>query len=382
MPSKKYLSIEGPDQNFYGYGNMTVSLRAHLPANVELNQAANTVVYAMLPNMVSGWYKGQRRVLFTMWETTKLPPHYYEELSQFHQIIVPCEHNRGVFLEYHDNVDVVPLGINPALWQVCNPPKNEKFTFITGGSNWWRKGIDIVLDAFVKLNNPNTHLILKLSPDAYGSMPNVTLPPNVTLYKDWMSQQDEYDLYASADCFISASRGEGFGLIPLQVMSMGLPTIISDMTGHREFSYLANHALPCAEVDIEKGHFQRVGRWYQIDTDDLIIAMADHIKNKKKHRAKAQANALLAQEWTWDKAAQRLIDAVKPGGKLDELVWEPALEAKVFIICNRNVTADVNNRFYSFVKGEKYLVPVNVKQTIRQAGYLERTWMPQKDELV
>lgn len=357
---------------------MTVSLRKHLPVNTTITDDASVIVYCMLPNMVSGWYKGQKRVLFTMWETTKLPSHYYEELSQFDQIIVPCEHNRQVFLEYHDNVDVVPLGINPDLWKTRTPPKNDVFTFVTGGSNWWRKGIDIIVDAFVKYNNPNTRLVLKLSPDAYLSMPDVTLPPNVIMYKDWMSQQEEYDLYASADCFISASRGEGFGLIPLQAISMGLPTIISDMSGHSEFSHLANHPLPCQEVPIQDGHFQQVGLWYEVDTDDLIAAMDDHYTNREANQKKALANSVLAKEYTWERSAQRLVDVVGPGVKLEERVWEPALEAKVMIVCNRSVTADVNDRKYDFVKGEEYLVPVNVKRIIFEAGYLERTWMPRK----
>lgn len=378
MAAKKYLSIKGPQENFYGYGNMTVSLQSHLPKEVTLADDASTVVFTMLPNMVSGWYKGQRRVIFTMWETTELPPSFYEELSQFDQVIVPCKQNREIFLPYHDNVSVVPLGIDPALWPICDEPSNETFTFVTGGSNWWRKGLDIVLDAFIKLDNPNTRLIMKLSPDAYKSMPKMGLPNNVTIHTDWMSQDEEYKLYSQGDCFVSASRGEGFGLIPLQVMSMGVPTIISDTTGHQEFSHLATHALPCSKTAVHPQYFYQGGLWDEVDTDELVIAMSSHVKNKAKYRAKARQNALLAQEWTWDRAAQCLVDAVNPGGKVKELVWEPALEARVFIVCNRNVTADVNDRKYSFVKGEEYLVPTNVKRVIAEAGYLKETWLPPK----
>lgn len=45
---------------------------------------------------------------------------------------------------------------------------------------------------------------------------------------------DPLSTLASADVYFSSSRGEGLPLAPLEAMSLGIPVIASDVTGHRE----------------------------------------------------------------------------------------------------------------------------------------------------
>src|SRR5205807_7448785 len=53
-----------------------------------------------------------------------------------------------------------------------------------------------------------------------------------------MSNQAEIDLYQNAHCYLQPSRGEGFGLQPLQALACGIPTILTDAHGHKDFAHL------------------------------------------------------------------------------------------------------------------------------------------------
>ena len=63
----KHLAFIGPDLPHVGYGRMFVSLRDTLATKVNLNDRAEHVVYAMQPDMVKGWYHGQKATILTMW---------------------------------------------------------------------------------------------------------------------------------------------------------------------------------------------------------------------------------------------------------------------------------------------------------------------------
>jgi hypothetical protein len=85
--------------------------------------------------------------------------------------------------------------------------------------------------------------------------------------------------YASADAYVLASRGEGWGRPYMEAMAMGLPTIASRWSGNLEFMNDGNSFLVDGELvpvpddaqlinDLYLGH-----RWFEPDVDALAEAM-------------------------------------------------------------------------------------------------------------
>lgn len=60
---------------------------------------------------------------------------------------------------------------------------------------------------------------------------------------DFLTRMDVRDLYASADCFVLPSRGEGWGLPIAEAMSMALPVITTNHSGPTAFATPANAYL-------------------------------------------------------------------------------------------------------------------------------------------
>jgi glycosyltransferase involved in cell wall biosynthesis len=339
---------------------MLAGFKSGLPKTVELNEQASVSVFMNVPNVKESWLDGQHRVSFTMWETDVLPDYFVRWLPLYDQIIVPCDHNVELFSRYHDNVSKVQLGVDTKFWSGYTAPDGP-FRFIAGGSLWLRKGLDVAVKAFLKLDLPDAELHIKAAPHARDV--EEIRDPRIVLHRRWMDLGTQKDWFKQGHVFVAPSRGEGFGLMPLQAISMGMPTIVSDSTGHQEFSYLATGVVPTVKSPA------KVGQWDEPDVDALAELMLDHYRNWSNHQAEAVVNSRGASAFTWRKATKALLDAVPVGEVLPDTAVIPAI-VKVEIQTKKNLSCDIGKESYSFVKGETYWVPENVQEVLNAAGVL------------
>ena len=334
----------------------------HVPKDVTLHEHASVMVNMMQPYQIDTFYKNQWRACFTMWESTQLNQRFIDWMNVYDQIIVPCDHNVELFSRHHKNVHKVPLGVDTKIWKPKQRSANPRFRFHAGGSQWLRKGLDIVLEAF-KLADLDAELHLKPNPEAHG-VPDLKLPDNVFMHRAWFTDQETIDYFHQADCYIAVTRGEGFGLMPLQAISLGMPTIVSDSTGHQEFSYLATGVVPTV-----KAPAKTIGQWDEPDVDTLADIMLDHYRNWSTHQAEAVVNSRGASAFTWRKATKALLDAVPVGEILPDTAVVPAV-VNVEIQVKRKVSCNIANIQYHFVPGDTYWVSEDVQRVLNDAGYL------------
>lgn len=366
--SLKTVHLEGTSAEYFGYGNMFLSLDRHLPKDVENNSLSEIKISCMQPDMVRGWHRGQKRVVFTMWETSVLPDRFADTIKQFDQVIVPCLHNVELFSQYHPTVTMVHLGIDPTIWKLSPPPVNNKFRFVAGGSSWQRKGLDLVVEAFERLNLPDAELVLKIAETIKGEPPVIS-HPSIKVVDRWLTVAEEYDLYATADCFVAASRGEGFGLMPLQTIAMGIPTIMSDMTGHSDFINLASTPVAAHPKPASHRAVWNKGDWYEVTIDDLCDAMLHEYTLGGGRRDPQKAAS--AAKMTWQKSSAALVKATGTGGLLEKKDWMPADEPTVMVTAGRRIRADIGRHTIRMETGQSMLVSPNVRDVLRQAGMLK-----------
>lgn len=92
----------------------------------------------------------------------------------------------------------------------------------------YQKGFDVLLKAYAKVDRND----LKLT--VVGSAVNedsVECPPMDSVeYLPWVTPSEVQALYQKADALIVPSRWEGFAMVPLEGMAMGLPVIASNCT--------------------------------------------------------------------------------------------------------------------------------------------------------
>jgi len=367
----KYLNLVGVDIVKVGYGKMVSGLREALSQYVMFDKQAEHTIFALRPNLIKGWHKQQVPHLLTMWETNWLPPEFSDYLNNFETVTVPSLHNWKIFSQFHNNVHVIPLGVDRTIWHPQPHKPNKKFKLLCGGSEWYRKGLDVVLEVFNKLQLPDAELHIKIVPPHLFAPKDLEYP-NVIVHREWMTVEEERNLVSSADAFISISRGEGFGLMPLQAISAGIPTILSDAHGHKEFSDLATHRIPTAPVPTAKGVWQNMGDWDEPDPQATAEAIKDIYNNRDKYRKQAERTAPQTEAFNWDTSAKQLLEIVKPSNKTVPSTWmalEPTCEVQV----KRAIKATIGTHTIDLKPNATYTVVLNIRNALKQSGYLLET---------
>lgn len=359
-----FQSWQGVDDPKFGYGSMLAGFVSALPKTVTLDDSASVHVFMNTPNGSRGWIKGQHRASFTMWETDVLPDYFVRWLKLYDQVLVPCEHNRELFSQHHPDVRVVPLGVDNKFWSGYSEP-DTPFKFLAGGSLWFRKGLDLVVEAFRRLDLPDAELHIKAAPHARDT-PDVR-HPRIVMHRNWMDDETQRDWFRQGHVFVAASRGEGFGLMPLQAISLGMPTILSDTTGQKQFSYLATGVVSTTAKPATT-----IGNWDEANVDELCEQMLDHYRNWSKYQTDALVNSRSVSVWSWRKATKALLDAVPVGTLLDKPVWQPAT-VTVPIKVKKKLSCDIGKTHYDFLPDVIYEVPEGVLQVLSDAKLLEQT---------
>lgn len=358
-----YQSWVGCEDPKFGYGAMLDGFRSAIPKTVAFDNHASVRVYMSVPYTERGWYKEQHSVLFTMWETDTLPDNFVRWLPLYDQILVPCKHNLDLFQIHHPNVSMVPLGIDNKFWKPLRKETNPVFRFHAGGSLWFRKGLDIVVRAFNELALPDAELHIKAAPHARDT-PTGRLGDNIHVYRNWMTLEEQRAWFNQADCFIAASRGEGFGLMPLQAIALAIPTIVSTSTGQEQFAHLATGTVDCA-----KSPAHTIGNWDEPDLDQLKEQMLHHYRNRDEVQEQADLNAPQTKQFSWANATKQLLAAIPTGTLLESPTYQ-SVEPEVQIQVNKKVTADIGKHHYKLEPGRTYTVPENVLHVLTDAGYI------------
>jgi glycosyltransferase involved in cell wall biosynthesis len=338
------------------------------------------------PGHYRGRWKGQSASLLSMWESNLLPEPFRESLDVFDTIVVPSEQNQELFSRYHDNVKFVPLGIDPEEWFPMERPKYEaeNFTFLISGGGH-RKGSDLVIDAFLKVfdgrvpDGPRPRLFIHSA--KASEFPR---DDRIHLITGKLNPEEERALYNLAHCYVQPSRGEGFGLRPLQAMAQGCPTIATNAHGHAAFGDLITYPLGWSllETPPQAFHHGPAGSWWEPNFDDLCEAMEDVYLNYDKAVRKAAINAhVVTTKFTWDETARKYLDAIgRENLEGDDVPQDEWIEPTARRYLVRVVTPrffEVGGLQYMLEPGKDYWEPADVKRVLFDGGHLDLSCLPQ-----
>lgn len=280
------------------------------------------------PNSFSSLMFNKYKVGYTMFETTKLPSgvngwtgptgNWVDMLKDIDLLLTPSSFCAEVFMRNDCTVPikVVPLGVDIKTYKYIERPKRKVFTFLMLGTLTIRKNPGYVISAFLNLfkNNENVRLILKTQDGTLGS---ITFPHKNLIIIDRRSTNKEVMQYLyDADCFIFPSRGEGFGLPPLEAMATGLPTILSANTGMKDFCN-EEYNYPIRKMTPQPAQrFPRawgyVGNWFDPDPKELQYLMEYVYAHQDEAREKGRLGAeWVKNNWTFDNTANKLIKTLQ-----------------------------------------------------------------------
>lgn len=110
------------------------------------------------------------------------------------------------------------LGIDPG-----------SFVFLFAGQLIRRKGVDVLLDAFAKIDDPSVCLVIAGDgPDQGQLQASAEKLGSLARFVGFVHGDRMPRLFAGADMFVLPSRKEGWGVVVGEALAAGLPVIVSD----------------------------------------------------------------------------------------------------------------------------------------------------------
>lgn len=317
----------------YGYGRVHRSLLKHASGSgiefVERKQDADLEICLSLPSpkwrhhMWWGFEPHERQVIYVMWETTALPIGWADVLNESMAVFTASEFCREVMRTcgVKRPIFVVPHGVDTEFFPVIERDFNASpLVFLWQGMNFRdRKGSEYVRQAYLELNLQDAWLVEKI-------YPTISVPgPRFDYHSERRSEirallsPEEYiELLRNCHVSVNSYRGEGFGLMPLECAATGMPTILTDWSGPRDyirrgfFLPIKYQLSPPGESYIATSPWNDFTE--QFPGQDAIPDIAD-LKEKMlwcyEHRMEAQAlgrrASMYVQEvWNWTEAMKTL----------------------------------------------------------------------------
>lgn len=290
------------------------------------------------------------RLLYTTWETSRLPAELIHTIDEnYAHVIVPSQHNATAFEHSglaRDKLHVIPHAVDPAWWdpQLLDAldPRNpanadlnpaRPFTFYSILTWCERKNPIGLLKAYFAafLRIPNVRLVLVstlgVSREDFealrvatrlplDSLPKVEFVTGPTRLTDTAVRQ----LHVEADCYVTTSRGEGFGLPLLEAALTGNVIIAPRWSGYRDFldsyartMYIDTQMTPAfpGPGSLDAGAITPDQLWGEPDLAACIAAMRKAYASVGLDRKTPSAKILAAHSYqTVGAAWRRLLEAI------------------------------------------------------------------------
>lgn len=342
----KSPAFRGRAGNAYGYGRVYRSLLKYFesrPDRVRLVERKNDAdIQVCWAQPFREWesipyFKLDRhpvQVIYTTWEETRLPQGWVEELNKVKAVFTT---SRFCLQMVQDN------GVGVPLYRVPHAVEVEQFPFMPrdwSGSRsvWWpdkkfvflwqamhpkdRRNRELAQAAFYDLKLDDAWFLQKWYPLVSAEVPPLRNDrTHETFMGNFMPDKLYRQMLGLCHCFVSPTRGEGFGLMPLEAASTGMVSLATNWSGTTDYLDDA-HFRPLKYSLSKPGESYvmsspdndvRVDGLSQdalVDYEDLKSAMLWVYENREVAAEMGKkASDYVRENWTWDKAGEQFLDA-------------------------------------------------------------------------
>jgi glycosyltransferase involved in cell wall biosynthesis len=119
-------------------------------------------------------------------------------------------------------------------------------------------------------------------------------------------------LYNVADIGISTADGEGWGLCTFEQMGLGIPQVVPDIGGYKEYCSKDNSMIvtPKHRYYLPSVYSVVGGEAHVCDPHDVCIAIEEYLNDSEKRKTHGQKAKNTILEYTWSKAVKDLENCI------------------------------------------------------------------------
>lgn len=278
---------------------------------------------------------GKKTAVFTMFEATRLPANAVQMLNQARVVIVPSQWNADTFSAAGVNVPirVVPLGVDRDVYH----NREGIHSFIRFGCGGRPKGpgarkslVDVVWafqSAFPR--DPSVRLEIKTSSDSVGIF-DVPTDKRIILRSGECSEEQLATWYSLLDCYVSASRGEGWGLMTHQAMACGVPVMTAPWGAVNEYFKGQDGYALSYTLEEANGYYQGCGVWAKPDLDDMVRQMRKVRNDPEGAAQRGRAAGSRIRHLTWENSNRKLIEVLDEFGAISDGTHSSVAKLKTY----------------------------------------------------
>ena len=222
----------------------------------------------------------------TVCETETVHKDYGKLFDLFDKIAVPSEYCKQILKRQFPDKHFFVIH--------AHIPDKRPYTFYhIGNVHDPRKNFNKILECFVRLNKPDTRLIVK----ATCKYPvNINIP-NVTVINNLISDEAMEDIHSKSDCYISFSSSEGVGMGAVEAAIRDKPVIITDYGGTKEYINTP-YTIECDLQKIPRDDFlyEAGMQWGKPNVDQLMEFMNDAYNKKLRYMDHSKTRNLTCKE--------------------------------------------------------------------------------------
>jgi len=218
-------------------------------------------------------------------------------------------------------IHVVPLGVDTDIFKPAKSTQKEKIVFFNCGKWEIRKGHDILIEIFKKVANKNKNIELWMmcqnpfnSPEEEAQWHQLYSHPQVRIIPRAETQQEVYSIMSKVDCGVFPSRGEGWNLELLELMSCGKHVIATNYSAHTEFCTQENSSLVSirdVEPAFDNKWFFGQGNWAKLDETAINELQAQMEKFTQSYDGELNLEGIeTAKQFSWDNTASEILSNV------------------------------------------------------------------------
>lgn len=293
----------------------------------ELDPKAPCVVYGQGDAFVTPKTKGigNYKIGFTMLEVTGLPKEWVRQANEMDEVWVPSFFNAETFRNsgVTKPIHLIPLGVDTNYFNplIKKFPVCDDFKFLTVFEWGERKAPEALIKTFNRTFRAKDPVILLCK--ANCTDPGVDVPAIIRsldldhqggriefIFNKYLPYYQLGSLYRSADCFVLATRGEGWGMPILEAMACGLPVIATNWSAQTTFLNSYNgYPLQVKSLipAVAKCPYYQGFKWADPDMDHLSALLRHVFENQEEAKEKGRRAAEdVAAHWTFRHTAARI----------------------------------------------------------------------------
>lgn len=330
------IKADGTERgNALGYATANRRMREALSKVADLTEDAPVAVHFGVPQLFKP-IPGKRNLLFTMYESARLPDEWPEGFARSDAVVVPSVFCRDIFRPHTDKpIYVCPLGVDlenytykkrqwpkpgeTFRWLYVGAPNQRKWSLLEDLYRHMLRRMERT-ELYIKTTNARVQAINLLAHagtlDSFDGEVVKGDGGRFTVDNRYLSPTEMRDLYWSAHGFIFPTVGEGWGLTPLEAQATGLAPIVTAYSGHMDFCTTTNSYPIKYRMEEHLSVDQK--RTTIVAMPDMLDAMrsvADIVMDWHGAQQRGKAAASTAKRYSWEAAASALLHIVADCGK-------------------------------------------------------------------